>query len=79
MAYSDSDAASSVGSIREDASEPDTTSFKCLFCDQQWSRVPDMTTHCKAEHDFDLNATIKSLGSGSSTISAPFLIGYVTN
>jgi len=75
MAYSDSDAASSVGSIREDASEPDTTSFKCLFCDQDWSRVPEMSAHCKAEHAFDLDETIKNLGPGSSTITTSYLFG----
>jgi hypothetical protein len=26
-----------------------------------------MTTHCKSEHSFDLQDTIKNLGSGSST------------
>jgi protein arginine N-methyltransferase 3 len=69
MTYSDSDAASSVGSIVEDASEPDTTTFKCLFCDQQWSRVTDMSTHCKKDHSFDLADSIKQLGPSSSTIS----------
>jgi protein arginine N-methyltransferase 3 len=68
MAYSDSDAASSVGSIVEDASEPDTTTFKCLFCEQQWSRVDEMSTHCKSEHSFDLATTIKDLGPSSSTM-----------
>jgi protein arginine N-methyltransferase 3 len=64
MSDSESDTASSVGSIVEDASEPDTTTFKCLFCEQQWSRVPEMTAHCDSEHGFDLPATIKNLGSG---------------
>jgi protein arginine N-methyltransferase 3 len=73
MSYSDSDAASSVGSIREDTSEPDTTTFKCLFCDQQWSGVPEMSAHCQTEHKFDLNETVTSLGSGSSLILTPFL------
>jgi hypothetical protein len=67
MAYSDSDA-SSVGSIVEDASEPDTQTFKCLFCEQQWSRVDEMATHCKSEHSFDLATTVKDLGPSSSTI-----------
>ena len=66
MSDTDSDSASSVGSIVEEASELDTTSFKCLFCDQQWTRVADMSTHCKSEHSFDLSETIKSLGPGSS-------------
>lgn len=68
MPYSDSDAASSVGSIVEDASEPDTTTFKCLFCEQQWSRVEDMSKHCTIEHNFDLPETIKNLGPGSSAV-----------
>ena len=75
MTYSDSDGASSAGSIREDASEPDTTTFKCLFSGRQWSRVSDMVAHCKAEYNFDLNATIKNLGPGSSTNYAPYLFG----
>jgi hypothetical protein len=65
MADSDSDTASSAGSIVEDASEPDTTTFKCLFCDQQWTRVSEMSIHCKEQHNFDLQHTIKNLGSGS--------------
>ncbi len=66
MTFDDSDSASSVGSIVEDASEPDTTSFKCLFCDREWSRVPDMSAHCKDEHSFNLTETISNLGSGVS-------------
>lgn len=68
MSDSNSDTASSAGSIFEDASEPDTTSFKCLFCDQEWSRVPDMGKHCKTEHSFDLNETVQNLGPGLSII-----------
>jgi protein arginine N-methyltransferase 3 len=79
MTYSDSDAASSVGSIVEDASEPDTTTFKCLFCDQQWSRVQDMSSHCNSEHKFDLPATIKNLGPGSSNILHHTYLGRTTN
>jgi hypothetical protein len=66
MPYDDSDSASSVGSIVEDASEPDTTTFKCLFCDQEWARVPEMGAHCKSEHGFDLSEAVKSLGSSLS-------------
>ena len=66
MSDSDSDTASSVGSIVEDVSEPDTTSFKDLFSDRQWTRVPDMVEHDKAEYGFDLAATIKGLGPGMS-------------
>jgi hypothetical protein len=65
MSDTDSDTASSVGSILEDASEPDTTSFKDLFSDRQWSRVSDMIAHDKAEHGFDLTETIKGLGPGA--------------
>jgi hypothetical protein len=61
---SDSDSDSSVGSIIED-SEPDTTTFKCLFCEQEWSCLPEMTAHCRSEHSFDLEGSIKSLGPGS--------------
>ena len=62
--FSSDDDASSVGSIVEDASEPDTTSFKDLFSDRQWTRVSDMVEHNKAENGFDLIATIKGLGPG---------------
>lgn len=58
------DDASSVGSIVEDASEPDTTSFKDLFSNRQWTRVSDMVEHNKTENGFDLIATIKGLGPG---------------
>jgi protein arginine N-methyltransferase 3 len=66
MSDTDSDTASSVGSIHEDASEPDTTSFKDLFSDKQFGRVEDMITHNKTEYGFDLSATIKNLGPGTS-------------
>jgi protein arginine N-methyltransferase 3 len=65
MSDSESDTASSVGDIIEEASEPDTTSFKCLFCDQQWSRVSDMLPHTRSEHGFDVESAIKNLGPGS--------------
>lgn len=65
MADSDSDVASSVGSYFEDMSEPDTTTFKCLFCYQQYGRIAEMTTHCRSEHGFDVEKTIKDLGPGS--------------
>ena len=70
MSDTDSDTASSVGSIIEDASEPDTTSFKDLFSDRQWTRVSDMVAHDKAEHGFDLMETIKGLGPGAKTTRA---------
>ncbi|KAJ4364826.1 Ribosomal protein arginine N-methyltransferase rmt3 [Ascochyta clinopodiicola] len=59
---SDSDSGSSVGSIVEERSEADDTTFKCLFCDQQFARVQDMSAHCASEHGFDLSETVKSLG-----------------
>jgi protein arginine N-methyltransferase 3 len=62
--FSSDDDASSVGSIVEDASEPDTTSFKDLFSDRQWTRVSDMVEHNKTENGFDLIATIRGLGPG---------------
>jgi protein arginine N-methyltransferase 3 len=66
MSDTESDTASSVGEILEDVSEADTTTFKCLFCEEQWSRVPDMFTHCNKEHGFDVENTIKKLGQGQS-------------
>ena len=66
MSDTDSDTASSIGDIIEDASEADTTTFKCLFCDEQWGRVPEMFAHCKKEHSFDVENTIKKLGQGVS-------------
>ncbi|CBY00477.1 hypothetical protein LEMA_P016070.1 [Plenodomus lingam JN3] len=77
MADSDSDTASSVGSIVEDASEPDTTSFKCLFCDQQLSSISDLTAHCKSEHSFDLHETIKGLGSDADELTIIKLVNYL--
>jgi protein arginine N-methyltransferase 3 len=66
MSDTDSDTASSVGSIHEDASEPDATSFKDLFSDKEFSRVSDMIAHNKTEHGFDFSATIDALGSGTA-------------
>jgi protein arginine N-methyltransferase 3 len=68
---SDSDSGSSVGSIVEERSEADETTFKCLFCDQQFARVPEMSSHCKSEHSFDLNETVKNLGSSESCHAMP--------
>lgn len=79
MSDSDSDSVSSAGSIIEDVSEPDTTSFKCLFCDQQWGRVPDMAVHSKKEHGFDLNETIKSFGSGRFYITSYYAAKRLTH
>ncbi|KAH7384616.1 histone-arginine methyltransferase CARM1 [Pyrenochaeta sp. MPI-SDFR-AT-0127] len=77
MADSGSDTASSVGSIVEDASEPDTTTFKCLFCEQQFSRVTEMATHCKLGHSFDLHENIKSLGSDADELVIIKLVNYL--
>ena len=63
---SESDSGSSVGSIVEERSEADETTFKCLFCDQQFARVADMSSHCTSEHGFDLNGAVKGLGSSAS-------------
>lgn len=60
---SDSDVASSAGSIMEDISEPDTTSFKCLFCESECSSVDEMFTHCESTHKFPIRETIKNIGS----------------
>jgi protein arginine N-methyltransferase 3 len=68
---SESDSGSSVGSIVEERSEADETTFKCLFCDKQFARVPDMSSHCTSEHGFDLNATVKSLGSSEPYRTMP--------
>jgi protein arginine N-methyltransferase 3 len=70
---SESDSGSSVGSIVEERSEADETTFKCLFCDKQFARVADMSSHSTSEHGFDLNETVKGLG--SSTPLTPFLFG----
>ncbi|KAH7083133.1 S-adenosyl-L-methionine-dependent methyltransferase [Paraphoma chrysanthemicola] len=77
MAYSDSDSASSAGSIREDESEPDTTTFKCLFCDQQWSRVPEMSAHCRTEHQFNLTKTIQDLGPEADELTVIKLVNFL--
>ncbi|KAF1957090.1 S-adenosyl-L-methionine-dependent methyltransferase [Byssothecium circinans] len=77
MSDSDSDIASSAGSIIEDPSEPDTTTFKCLFCDEQWSRVSDMTAHCRSDHAFDVEGAIKSLGPDTDELSIIKLINYL--
>lgn len=68
---SESDSGSSVGSIVEERSEADETTFKCLFCDQQFARVPEMSSHCTSEHGFDLNAAVKSLGSSEPHHTIP--------
>ncbi|KAJ4295134.1 Ribosomal protein arginine N-methyltransferase rmt3 [Kalmusia sp. IMI 367209] len=77
MSDTDSDTASSVGSIVEDASEADTTTFKCLFCDEQWSRVPEMFAHSKSEHSFDVEDTIKKLGQDIDELTIIKLVNYL--
>lgn len=74
---SESDSGSSVGSIVEERSEADETTFKCLFCDQQFARVPTMSSHCTSEHGFDLDETVKNLGSSESCRTFP--IWVITN
>lgn len=63
---SDSDSASSAGSIVSERSEADSTTFKCLFCATQFARVPDMAGHCVGAHGFDLDAAVKGLGAGEA-------------
>ena len=65
MSDSGSDVASSVGDIIEETSEPDTTTFKCLFCSQDYSHVPGMFSHCVSDHKFDVESSIKDLGPSS--------------
>ncbi|KAF1977583.1 S-adenosyl-L-methionine-dependent methyltransferase [Bimuria novae-zelandiae CBS 107.79] len=77
MSDTESDTASSLGDIIEDASEADTTTFKCLFCDEQWSRVPDMLTHCKKEHTFDVEDNIKKLGQDVDELTIIKLVNYL--
>ncbi|PVI05154.1 histone-arginine methyltransferase CARM1 [Periconia macrospinosa] len=77
MSDSDSDVASSAGSIIEDMSEPDTTTFKCLFCEQQFGRISEMTTHCRSEHGFDVEGTIKNLGPEADELTVIKLINFL--
>lgn len=60
----------------EDVSEPDTTSFKCLFCEQQCSPVNQMFAHVESDHKFPITEKIKAIGSGSTfllPISTPLI------
>ncbi|KAF2021003.1 S-adenosyl-L-methionine-dependent methyltransferase [Aaosphaeria arxii CBS 175.79] len=77
MSDTDSDTASSVGSLIEDASEPDTTTFKCLFCDKPWGNVPEMFTHCESEHKFNVKAAIQEIGSKLEEIGVIKLVNYL--
>ncbi|KAJ4360669.1 Ribosomal protein arginine N-methyltransferase rmt3 [Didymosphaeria variabile] len=77
MSDTDSDTASSVGEILEDVSEADTTTFKCLFCDEQWGRVPDMFVHCNKEHGFDVESTITKLGQDIDELTIIKLVNYL--
>jgi protein arginine N-methyltransferase 3 len=69
MSDSDSDVASSAGSIMEDVSEPDNTSFKCLFCETEFQSVDKMFAHCDSEHKFPIRETIKDVGSSNCCLS----------
>ncbi|KAF2706301.1 histone-arginine methyltransferase CARM1 [Pleomassaria siparia CBS 279.74] len=77
MSDSDSDVASSVGDIIEETSEPDTTTFKCLFCEKEWNRVPEMFAHCQSEHKFNVESTIKDLGPGCDDLTIIKLVNYL--
>ena len=65
MSDSDSEIASSAGSILEDASEPDVTSFQCLFCDETYDNIKTMFVHIEDHHAFGISDTIKSIGTGT--------------
>ncbi|KAH7135785.1 S-adenosyl-L-methionine-dependent methyltransferase [Dendryphion nanum] len=77
MSDSDSDAASSVGSIIEDASEADISSFKCLFCDREWGNVSEMFSHCETDHKFPIKETIKEIGSKLEELGIIKLVNYL--
>ena len=62
MSGTDSDTASSVGSIIEDASEADISSFKCLFCTKDWGNVSEMFSHCETDHQFPIQSVVKEIG-----------------
>jgi hypothetical protein len=71
MSDSDSDIASSAGSILEDASEPDVSSFQCLFCDESYNDTRTMFAHVEDHHSFAIRDTIKSIGTGTGLLFAP--------
>ncbi|KAF2744646.1 histone-arginine methyltransferase CARM1 [Sporormia fimetaria CBS 119925] len=77
MSDTDSEIASSAGSIMEDVSEPDVTSFKCLFCDEEISSVDKMFSHCDSTHKFPIRETIKDVGSKLEEIGIIKLINYL--
>lgn len=79
MSDTDSDTASSVGSIVEDASEPDVTNCECLFCNQEFTSVLSMFEHCETLHEFPIRETIKDVGSSTGPPSPlPHLANHVT-
>ncbi|KAF2468648.1 histone-arginine methyltransferase CARM1 [Lindgomyces ingoldianus] len=68
---------SSVGSIVEEASEPDVTNFECLFCTQQFDLVPTLVYHCSKEHDFDIYKVIKEVTAGGDDLAIFKLINFL--
>jgi protein arginine N-methyltransferase 3 len=54
----------------EDVSEPDTTTFKCLFCEQEFQVVGKMFGHVETEHGFPIGEKIRDVGS-STTFALP--------
>jgi protein arginine N-methyltransferase 3 len=66
MSDSDTESVSSAGSIIEDISEPDVTSFKCLFCDEQTSPIDKLFSHVEVDHKFAIRDAIKEIGSSIS-------------
>ncbi|KAF2274081.1 histone-arginine methyltransferase CARM1 [Westerdykella ornata] len=77
MSDSEVDGTSSAGSIMEDASEPDTTSFKCLFCETEYSAVATMFAHCAGDHKFPIRETVKDIGSRLQEIGVIKLINFL--
>jgi protein arginine N-methyltransferase 3 len=71
MSDSDSDIASSAGSILEDASEPDVSSFQCLFCDETYNDTKAMFVHVEDYHSYAIRDTIKSIATGTGLFYAP--------
>ena len=69
MSESDSETASSAGSIVEDASEPDVSGLQCLFCSGSHNNVDTMFAHVESDHEFAIRDTIRSIGAGTSNYS----------
>lgn len=77
MSDTDSDTASSAGSIIEDVSEADISSFKCLFCAKEWGNVSEMFSHCETDHQFPIKSLIKEIGLKLEELGIIKLINYL--